>query len=341
LDYSPLALGGMTDGVTVREMAGAYTTFINDGMTCGTRSYTKVLDSDGTLVLDNTPEPTTVFEQEKTVYYMRDLLTGVVESSNGTARSAKVDGMATAGKTGTTERGADLWFCGFTPYYVGATWFGYDKDYNLSNVSGNPSTKLWTTVMQRIHEDLPNASFPTADNRVSASYCLDSGMKPTSACSSDVSGSRVATGSFWPGDVPTEECNLHTFVTVCADSEMKPSEYCPSTKSIALLDLTRQFPISVSVADQWRCFTGSNPPVGSGSTVGGGDSKYFTTCTEHVSVIEGLGNALGELWNSITGSGVDPNGEIDPETGTGGSYGSYGGYNSGGGILDINPETFE
>ncbi|MGE4548595.1 MAG: transglycosylase domain-containing protein [Intestinibacillus sp.] len=201
---APLALGGLTNGATVREMAGGYTIFINDGKFIPPHTYTKVLDSEGKVLLSNEDmDPIIAFENVKTSYYMNLTLQGV--TSYGTATSAKISGMDTAGKTGTTTSQRDRWFCGYTPYYVGACWFGYDKTYTLSGVSGNPATKLWKAVMTRVHEDLPDASFdkPARDKGFTAvTYCTKTGLLPTDTC-------ETATGYFYKGDEPTERCPGH------------------------------------------------------------------------------------------------------------------------------------
>lgn len=202
IGLAPLALGGLTDGVTVREMAGAYTIFVNGGNFYAPHSYTKVLDSSGaTLLSYEDLAPVVAFENEKTSYYMNETLKGVVTS--GTGRAAKIKGMDTAGKTGTTTANRDRWFCGYTPYYVGACWFGYDENYRLSGLSSNPSTKLWTEVMSRIHEDLPNATFPKpGEGFTKHSYCTETGLLPTAHCP-------TAVGYFYEGDLPTQTCTKH------------------------------------------------------------------------------------------------------------------------------------
>ncbi len=200
---APLALGGLTDGVTVREMAGAYTIFLNQGNYYTPHSYTKVLDSSGATILSYEDlEPVVAFENEKTAYYMNETLQEVV--SSGTARSAKISGMDTAGKTGTTTSNRDRWFCGYTPYYVGATWFGYDENYKLTGLGYvNPSVTLWKAVMSRIHEDLPNASFPSpGEGFTKHSYCTETGLLPGASCP-------TAVGYFYEGDLPTETCPGH------------------------------------------------------------------------------------------------------------------------------------
>lgn len=174
-----MALGGMNGGVTVREMAAGFSIFLNDGIFNGARTYTKVLNSDGTVLLENEPLERQVFEREQTVYYMRDVLKGVTSSAmGGTARRINVPGMDVGGKTGTSQKKRDLWFCGFTPYYAGATWFGYDSSYDLSGVSGNPSLTIWNKVMNKVHENLEPAEFDMgdSDNFEKQSYCTVSGL---------------------------------------------------------------------------------------------------------------------------------------------------------------------
>lgn len=221
IDLSPMALGGMNGGVTVREMAAGFSIFLNDGIYNGARTYTKVLNSDGTVLLENPQLNRKVFENEKTVYYMREVLSAVTEE--GTGRRVNVSGMATAGKTGTSQSKRDLWFCGFTPYYVGATWFGYDTDYTLDNVSGNPSINLWNAVMNKIHANLESKDFDMGDdsNFETASFCTQSGLAPSSACRAN---GTVETGRYWKGDAPSEVCTecRRQVVEEPDDEEEKP-----------------------------------------------------------------------------------------------------------------------
>lgn len=203
IDLSPMALGGMNGGVTVREMAAGYSIFTNDGIFNGGRTYTKVLNFDGTVLLENEPLNRKVFERPSTIYYMREVLRAV--TTEGTASRVGISGIETAGKTGTSQNKRDLWFCGFTPYYAGATWFGYDSDYDMSGIRGNPSVTVWNEVMNRIHTGIPSADFPRGDssNFDIASYCTVSGLSPTASCR--LRGN-VATGRFWEGDAPSKSC---------------------------------------------------------------------------------------------------------------------------------------
>ncbi|MEG2000888.1 MAG: PBP1A family penicillin-binding protein, partial [Evtepia sp.] len=153
IDLAPLALGGLTDGVSTFDMAAAFATFARNGMYDHPRTYTTVLDSKGEVLLDNTQKSDSILK-ESTVCYMNQMLENVVNAGTGTA--AKFSGMTIAGKTGTTSARKDLWFVGYTPYYTAAIWTGYDQQEKLSSSIGNPSAMLWKQVMQKVHKDLPN-----------------------------------------------------------------------------------------------------------------------------------------------------------------------------------------
>lgn len=254
MDLAPLALGGLTNGVSLYEMAAAYATFPSMGRYVPPRTYSKVVDTDGvTVLLDRTGDGEYVLK-ERTAYYMNSMLQGVVTS--GTGRDAAFSGMTIAGKTGTTTSQKDLWFIGYTPYYTGAVWVGYDRQERLGNI-GHPQNLLWKKVMSRVHEGLENRGFPNPSDAqvVTASYCLDSGLIPTELCQQDSRGSRVATGTFLSGDQPTRYCDRHTQVDVCtADPILDPETgeatgryhlagpYCPAdtVKTIGVVDYTRE-----------------------------------------------------------------------------------------------------
>ena len=160
MDYAPLALGQLTYGITVREMASAYTMFLNSGVRIEAISYTQILSSDGTVIIDNQPEQVVAIS-EVTAYWMTSMLNDA--ATGGTGASANLGKMPTAGKTGTSGDSVDRWFAGYTPYYVGVTWSGYDLPEKI-NVSGNPSAQIWKRVMTAVHENLEVKPFPTIEN---------------------------------------------------------------------------------------------------------------------------------------------------------------------------------
>ena len=160
---SPLALGELTYGVTVREMATAYTVFANNGMYTESRTYTQVLDSSGGIVLDN-PVSQRQALRTNAANNVTDMMVG--SANGGTSSSANFYTQEIAGKTGSSGGNDDRWFIGMTPYYVAAVWTGYDIPAG-SIYWSNPSCLTWRHIMQKVHEGLEYRTFtdPTQHRR--------------------------------------------------------------------------------------------------------------------------------------------------------------------------------
>ena len=148
--YSPMALGQLTNGVSVREMAAAYCAFVHDGVFTESRTYTMVTDSKGNVVLNNEPKTINAFSPN-TAYCMTWMMKKGVEE--GTGQEARLYSMPVAGKTGTSGDYKDRWFAGCTPYYVAVVWTGFDTPERI-NLGGNPAAQLWRKVMAPVHEGL-------------------------------------------------------------------------------------------------------------------------------------------------------------------------------------------
>lgn len=153
--FAPLALGQQTNGITVREMCAAYASLANDGIFIYPRTYSKVLDADGNVILDNTPRTQVAFS-EKTAHVMTYMLHNA--ATYGTGSGSRLSNMPTAGKTGTSTNSEDRWFCGYTPYYTAAVWTGFDMPEYMP-FSGNPAVTIWHDIMQLIHMDLESRDF--------------------------------------------------------------------------------------------------------------------------------------------------------------------------------------
>ena len=154
-DYAAMALGEPHYGITVREMAQAYTALANDGVFTYSRTYTMVKDRSGKIILDNQPQTIQAFSQNtaRTMTYMLNNA-----ATYGTGHESRLSNMPVAGKTGTTSANRDRWFCGYTPYYTCAVWTGYDTPETMA-FYGNPATQIWQKVMSAVHSDLPRKEF--------------------------------------------------------------------------------------------------------------------------------------------------------------------------------------
>ncbi len=242
-----MALGGLSNGVTTEEMAAAYSAFVNDGVYTAPHTFSKVEDSDGNVILDNTPK-TNVAMKESTAYLMRNMLQGVV--TGGTGTEAYFSGMNIGGKTGTTDNNHDRYFVGFTPYYCAAVWCGYETNETIG-IGGNPCAVLWRQVMSRVHEGLANKSFSSSSNLRTVTVCSDSGLLATDACRHDLRGNRCRTVLVAADTAPTAACNMHKMVSYCKDGKHIATEFCPedSVEDVAVLDYDRAIIGKIQAAD--------------------------------------------------------------------------------------------
>ena len=240
IGLSPLAMGAPTDGVTVRAMSAAYATFANDGVYREARTFTKVYNGNGEVILSNAQDSEQILS-EKTVTYMNLCLENVV--TDGTGGAARISGQVVAGKTGSTTSNKDRWFCGYTDYYTAAVWCGYDTPEVIQLVgdSRNPATVLFNKVMAPIHDGLESVPLYNEEELVSVEICLDSGKVATDACRHDVRGSRIDSryvAKVYPEDVPKETCDKHIMVDYCVDGVA--SEYCKNMANLGQVTLTRK-----------------------------------------------------------------------------------------------------
>ncbi len=216
-----LALGGITNGVTNEELNAAYACIANGGTYIKPKLYTKVLDHDGNVILDNTTPQSKQVIKETTSFLLTDAMVDVVTS--GTGGSVNFGNMPIAGKTGTTSDYNDVWFSGYTPYYTATTWTGFDNNVKLSGDEKNLAKKLWRTVMAKIHEDLPSQSFNVPAGIVTATVCSRSGKLPIDG----LCNGTLRTEYFAEGTVPTETCNIHYSGPICNYCQLPATEFCP------------------------------------------------------------------------------------------------------------------
>ena len=210
----PLALGGLTNGVTNVELCAAYAAIANSGNYIEPLYYTKILDHNGNVLIEKTSAGRSVIK-ESTAWLLTSAMEDVVTQGTGTA--CQLDNMTVAGKTGTTDAYNDLWFVGYTPYYTCAVWSGFDNNEKLPEDARNFHKNLWKKVMTRIHEGLPDRDFEMPVSVEKISICSETGLLPRAGCP-------VITEYFDIGDVPTEYCDQH-FYEYSEDSNDSMQEY--------------------------------------------------------------------------------------------------------------------
>lgn len=195
------ALGGITRGVTNVELCASYAAIANGGNYIKPIYYTKILDHNGNVLIENTAAERSVIK-ESTAFLLTSAMEDVVKQGTGTA--CQLDNMPVAGKTGTTEAYNDLWFVGYTPYYTCAVWSGYDNNEKLPDYARNFHKALWKKVMTRIHEGLPSKEFEKPASVEKLSVCEETGLLPRAGCP-------VITEYFDVGTMPTEYCDQHFY----------------------------------------------------------------------------------------------------------------------------------
>ncbi len=201
----PLALGGITRGVTNLELCGAYACIANYGRYVAPKFYTQVLDHYGNVILDNlAPQGRKVIEPE-TAYLLTDAMRDVISSEDGTAYGLIDTGfMPSAGKSGTTSSYKDIWFAGYTPYYTCCVWGGYDNNDDLPDegIYHTYNKILWNSIMNDIHEDLPVSAFGTPSGIVTDKVCPVTGLAAAPGCPAIEEKFREDTRPF-------RYCNVH------------------------------------------------------------------------------------------------------------------------------------
>lgn len=294
-----LALGGLTVGASPLEMAAGYSMIANGGEYVEPTFYTKIVDSDGNIVLEAEQERKRMMS-ESNAYIMQSILFQPTIGSSGTARYCAIRGMDVATKTGTTNNDYDRWLCGFTPYYSAVTWYGYDKNPETIRYRGSPSNpagSIWDAVMEFAHKDLERKRFTVPDDIKRVTICRDSGMLAGEYCNQDPRGTRTYSEVYVNGTQPTEKCTVHVKAKVCeADGTVKlANDNCPN--AVERVFITRK---DSDKNDSWKKAT---------------DAQYMLpteTCTTHTKPVERPentvnGNTINNNTNSINNNTIKNN----------------------------------
>lgn len=313
--YLSLVLGGLHKGVNPLQMAAAYVPFANKGMYYEPSTYTRVEDSNGNVLLEKEPEYRTVYS-ETTAFIMVDMMKEVTKPRNtayphgGTAASIineKTIGMPVAGKTGTTSDNRDKWFVGYTPYYVAATWYGYDnkiKPIDLTKAEYNQAQLIWQAVMKKLHEGKERKDFPVPSGLVKRRICIFSGKLASDLCAHDPRGNATFEEYFVKGTEPRydEVCDVHVSVSVCKDStdiwqrNLLAGSYCPVESVLGKVFIQRKEPfVPVKPDDKYPKDWIYELPAGEYCTVHGSHTQTGTGFDTGTEIPEGIYDEFEEF----------------------------------------------
>lgn len=296
-NYLPIALG--TCGVTNFELTAAYTTIPNGGQYIKPKLYTKVLDHDGNIILDNTETESTQVMKESTAWLLSNAMRSVV--TDGTMQYLSEPNVYLYGKSGTSQNYADRWDMGVMGNYTAGIWMGWDS--NLSKEVGTPYGYIWRDILHKANEGVDCSQGPAQpDSVVTARICKDSGLLAVDGlCDCDPRGSQVITEYFAADNVPTQYCNVHMKINVCSESGKIASDNCPvdDTKGVIRIykNISRQTLEAFGVHDAAYAIT---------------DSDLNDVCTAHKS--SGSSARPPATSESQTGTAADTTGQTKGET---------------------------
>jgi penicillin-binding protein 1A len=264
LSESPLALGQLTYGVTLRKLTESYNVFPNDGMLSKGRSFIAIFDSFDNLILENKTEPKQVFSAE-CARIMNKLLEAVVDE--GTAKRISLNEIVdTAGKTGTSGGGHDKLFVGYTPYFTAGIWCGYKGDKRAVHFESKTHLDIWNDIARRVYNSFnirEEERHFSVDGLVYLPYCKDSGEMFSENCMLDPRSDRMDFGYFTSDNAPNSKCQRHVVVRYDKSSGGIATDLCPENEivDIALLKIEgRSFPYEIFVKDAEytvRAFSGN------------------------------------------------------------------------------------
>ncbi|MGE5582482.1 MAG: transglycosylase domain-containing protein [Bacillota bacterium] len=255
LNFSALALGGLTNGVTPLELTGAYTPLANKGIYVEPIAVLEVKDADGNTIYEDHPHKQVAIP-EATAYLMTDMLRGVI--MRGTGRAAMIDRPA-AGKTGTTSDYTNAWFVGYTPDLLASVWIGNDIQRNPVTINGAAigsakAAEIWGIFMRKALAQTPPSDFvPPAGIVSGIEVCTQSGELATANCP------ETKYETYLAGTEPTTPCHIHqngpagtaspdgipngtgnqstaaknqkmVIAKICTESGLLATPYCPADK---------------------------------------------------------------------------------------------------------------
>lgn len=224
----PMALGGLTKGVTNLELTNGFASIASGGTYHEASFYTKILDHDGNVLLEQDTAGKRVMK-DSTAWLLTDAMEDVVSVGTGTKLQFRSIKMAEAGKTGTSTGNKDLWFVGYTPYLTAGVWTGNDDGGKQSNSSYHK--EIWRTIMEKLNKSYEPQKFTRPKSVTTAVVCTKCGkLAIDGLCSNAVGGSCARKEYFARDSVPTETCDCHMRCRICKSSGKLANDNCPSSQ---------------------------------------------------------------------------------------------------------------
>jgi penicillin-binding protein 1A len=180
-DLSPMSVGALTNGLSLKELVAAYQPFGNQGIYCEPHTYTQVLDSQGRIVLQNKIIQYQALSKDS-AYLMNRLMLQVIEGPNGTGRAARLETTRLIGKTGTSQDWHDLLFVGCTPEYVSGIWYGYDEPKEIPTGTYFSTSTVWKNVFGEIADASEMKEFVPDADVVERYFCTQTGLLAGPGC---------------------------------------------------------------------------------------------------------------------------------------------------------------
>ncbi len=240
INRTPFGVSLGSSGISPLEMAVCFGVLGNGGVYQDPITFIGIADSNGNIIYDSHAQGNQARRQvfkASTAWLTIDMLKDVITSGTGT--SAKISGQTVAGKTGTNSDQKGVFFAGLTGWYCATVWIGHDNYKALSSktTGGNSAAKLWQSFMSKIHSQKGLSNRDILDGSASdygltrVTTCVVSGQLATDACRNDVMKYGTVT-DYWPvGNAPTVSCQMHVARSVCAQSGMIATQYCPSVST--------------------------------------------------------------------------------------------------------------
>ena len=201
MNYSSMTVGGMRNGTNLLELVASYQIFGNGGKYYDPHFVSQIIDREGNIIYENSNFYEKAID-ESTAYIMNRMLKTAVDSSQGTGKAAKIDGLDVCGKTGTSQDWQNLTFVSCTPDYVSGVWIGYEDVKKIPTNQYQNIAQIWKNIFGEIANSTENKEFKAPDTVVERTFCSQTGNIASSTCT------KTSVGYYKLSNIP-QTCKGH------------------------------------------------------------------------------------------------------------------------------------